>query len=176
MKIGAVYPQIELRGDPEAVRRIGISVESLGFDYLLTYDHVLGATHEGRDPKLTGPGSNEAKEAQDNPVKAMADFMGIIVHCAKNSPRCAKHGAKDILPDEPGGYQGFEALYGNANVQPQISSTGPVKDLDGVVIDDGNGNVGFTGFSPLATPIAWLYRDNARSRRPGGVSVHCGRS
>ncbi len=48
MKIGAVYPQIELRGDPEAVRRIGISVESLGFDYLLTYDHVLGATHEGR--------------------------------------------------------------------------------------------------------------------------------
>ncbi len=36
MKIGAVYPQIELRGDPEAVRRIGTSVESLGFDYLLT--------------------------------------------------------------------------------------------------------------------------------------------
>ena len=55
MKIGAVYPQIELRGDPEAVRRIGISVESLGFDYLLAYDHVLGATHEGREPKLTGP-------------------------------------------------------------------------------------------------------------------------
>ena len=39
MKIGAVYPQIELRGDPEAVRRIGTSVGSLGFDYLLTYDH-----------------------------------------------------------------------------------------------------------------------------------------
>jgi probable F420-dependent oxidoreductase len=55
MKIGAVYPQIELRGDPEAVRRIGTSVESLGFDYLLAYDHVLGATHEGREPKLTGP-------------------------------------------------------------------------------------------------------------------------
>jgi len=45
----------ELRGDPEAVRRIGTSVESLGFDYLLTCDHVLGATHEGREPKLTGP-------------------------------------------------------------------------------------------------------------------------
>jgi alkanesulfonate monooxygenase SsuD/methylene tetrahydromethanopterin reductase-like flavin-dependent oxidoreductase (luciferase family) len=55
MKIGAVYPQIELRGDPEAVRRVGTGVESLGFDYLLTYDHVLGATHEGREPKLTGP-------------------------------------------------------------------------------------------------------------------------
>lgn len=55
MKIGAVYPQIELRGDPEAVRRLGTGVESLGFDYLLTYDHVLGAVHEDREPKLTGP-------------------------------------------------------------------------------------------------------------------------
>jgi probable F420-dependent oxidoreductase len=55
MKIGAVYPQIELRGDPQAVRRIGTGVESLGFDYLLTYDHVLGAAHAGREPKLLGP-------------------------------------------------------------------------------------------------------------------------
>ena len=55
MKIGAVYPQIELRGDPDAVRRIGTGLESLGYDYLLTYDHVLGAVHEGREPKLTGP-------------------------------------------------------------------------------------------------------------------------
>jgi len=54
MKIGAVYPQTELRGDPEAVRRIGTAVESLGFDYLLAYDHVIGATHD-REPKLTGP-------------------------------------------------------------------------------------------------------------------------
>ena len=54
MKIGAVYPQIELRGDPEAVRRIGLAVEALGYDYLLTYDHVIGATHD-REPKLTGP-------------------------------------------------------------------------------------------------------------------------
>ncbi|HEX5207755.1 MAG TPA: LLM class F420-dependent oxidoreductase [Steroidobacteraceae bacterium] len=55
MKIGAVYPQIELGGDPEAVRRIGTTLESLGYDYFLTYDHVLGAVHEGREPKLTGP-------------------------------------------------------------------------------------------------------------------------
>jgi probable F420-dependent oxidoreductase len=55
MKIGAVYPQIELGGDPEAVRRIGTTVEALGYDYLLSYDHVLGAAHEAREPKLTGP-------------------------------------------------------------------------------------------------------------------------
>lgn len=55
MKIGVVYPQIELSGAPEAVSAIGCGVESLGFDYLLAYDHVLGATHASRDPKLTGP-------------------------------------------------------------------------------------------------------------------------
>jgi probable F420-dependent oxidoreductase len=55
MQIGAVYPQIELRGDPDAVRRFGRAVEDLGFDYLLAYDHVLGAVHADRTPPLTGP-------------------------------------------------------------------------------------------------------------------------
>jgi len=55
MKVGIVYPQTELRGDPEAVRRIGLAVEELGFNHLLMYDHVVGAVHEGRDPKLWGP-------------------------------------------------------------------------------------------------------------------------
>ena len=55
MRIGAVYPQIELRGDPGAVRQIGQAVEDLGFDHLLAYDHVLGAVHAGRTPPLTGP-------------------------------------------------------------------------------------------------------------------------
>jgi len=54
MKIGAVYPQIELGGDPEAVRRIATAAESLGYDYLLAFDHVLGASPD-REPKLTGP-------------------------------------------------------------------------------------------------------------------------
>jgi probable F420-dependent oxidoreductase len=55
MQIGVVYPQTELRGDPTAVRRIGKAVEDSGFDYLLAYDHVLGAVHADRTPPLTGP-------------------------------------------------------------------------------------------------------------------------
>ena len=55
MQIGVVYPQTELRGDPEAVRRMGRAVEDLGFDHLLAYDHVLGAVHADRTPPLTGP-------------------------------------------------------------------------------------------------------------------------
>ena len=55
MKIGAVYPQTELGGDPDAVRRIGLAAEQLGYDYLLAYDHVVGAVHADREPKLLGP-------------------------------------------------------------------------------------------------------------------------
>jgi probable F420-dependent oxidoreductase len=54
MKIGVVYPQTELGGDPDAVRAFGLAAESLGYDHLLAYDHVLGATHD-REPRLTGP-------------------------------------------------------------------------------------------------------------------------
>jgi probable F420-dependent oxidoreductase len=55
MRIGAVYPQTELRGDPDAVRRIGLAAERLGYDYLLAYDHVVGAVHADREPPLRGP-------------------------------------------------------------------------------------------------------------------------
>ena len=55
MKIGIVYPQIELQGDPESVREIGLAVERLGFNHILFYDHVVGAVHEDREPPLWGP-------------------------------------------------------------------------------------------------------------------------
>src|SRR4051812_44607177 len=55
MQIGVVYPQTELRGDPSAVRTIGLAVERLGFDHLLAYDHVLGAVHANRERPLPGP-------------------------------------------------------------------------------------------------------------------------
>ena len=100
-----------------------------------------------------GPNSPQAMEAASNRNKAIADFEGIIVHCAQNTPLCAQHSAADILSDEPGGYSGFTALYGNANVQPQISPNGPVADLDGNVIADSSTppNIGFPGFDPSAS-------------------------
>lgn len=55
MKLGMVYPQIELRGDPDAVRTLGRGAEDLGYDYLLAYDHVVGAEHANREPPLAGP-------------------------------------------------------------------------------------------------------------------------
>jgi probable F420-dependent oxidoreductase len=54
MKIGVAYPQTEVAGDPDAIRRFIRAAEQLGFDYLLAYDHVVKASHD-REPKLDGP-------------------------------------------------------------------------------------------------------------------------
>ena len=54
MKLGAVFPQTEIGSDPKVVRDFAQTVEEAGFDHLLVYDHVLGATHD-REPKLAGP-------------------------------------------------------------------------------------------------------------------------
>jgi probable F420-dependent oxidoreductase len=74
MKIGVIYPQTELQGDPEAVRRIGLATEELGYDHLLVYDHVLGATHD-REPKLTGPYTE--KQPFHDPFVMFAYLAGI---------------------------------------------------------------------------------------------------
>jgi len=98
-----------------------------------------------------GVNSPEAAEAKANFDKAVADCEGIAIHCALNSKVCGSAGAPDLLPDEPGGYSGFTALYGNAFVAPQINHGQTfVNDLDGNQINDGNGNVGFPGFDPSA--------------------------
>jgi len=82
-----------------------------------------------------------------------ADYLGIAIHCGLNSPLCSNsHAADDKLPDEPGGYSGFKGLFGNINVQPVISPSGPIKDLDGNVIANAFGYPGFPNtFNPLAT-------------------------
>src|SRR5579859_7003504 len=55
MEIGVVYPQIELGGSPAALRRFATAAEELGYSHLVAYDHVLGAVHQGREPALMGP-------------------------------------------------------------------------------------------------------------------------
>ena len=59
LELGVVYPQIELGGDPDAVRTIGAAAEALGFDHFAAYDHVLGAVHADREPELWGPYDEE---------------------------------------------------------------------------------------------------------------------
>lgn len=54
MKFGVVYPQTELGSDPLAIRDYVQTAESLGFNHILAYDHVLGANPD-RPRRLTGP-------------------------------------------------------------------------------------------------------------------------
>jgi probable F420-dependent oxidoreductase len=48
MRVGAVFPQTEIGSDPADVRRWATTVEDLGYDHILAYDHVLGAGTDTR--------------------------------------------------------------------------------------------------------------------------------
>lgn len=43
MKFGAVYPQTEFGNDPAAIKDFAQTLEGLGFNHVVAYDHVLGA-------------------------------------------------------------------------------------------------------------------------------------
>jgi probable F420-dependent oxidoreductase len=57
--LGVVFPQTEIGADPAGVRAYAEAVEELGFDHLLTYDHVLGADPAGH-PGFSGPYTAES--------------------------------------------------------------------------------------------------------------------
>jgi hypothetical protein len=62
------------------------------------------------------------------------DYVGLGVHCAQSDSFCStamavKFGqstpsntaVNDLLPDEPGGYSGFQAVFGHRYLQPQLA-------------------------------------------------------
>jgi hypothetical protein len=136
-------------------------------------------------PTVFGAGSVQAQEVASNPGQAFADFVGIGIHCAAGDPLCsvANTGEQDSLKDEPGGYAGYYALYGNKYVAPQISPNGLMTDLNGNVIQDPQGHVGFPGFDGMeatvslayvaamqehGVPITYAYISDAHDNHPSG--------
>ena len=138
------------------------------------------------DPTLLAAALAEAKS---NFSQAVADFEGIAVHCAAGNAVCssANHGEPDVLPQEPGGYSGFNALYGHKFVAPVVSPNGPLNDIDGNPEQDSHGNLGFPGFGGISAaqtlgyvaamqengiPITYAYisdaHDNHSSANPFG--------
>jgi hypothetical protein len=107
-------------------------------------------------PTVFGPGSPEAAEVATNPGQAFADFVGIGVHCAQSSSLCSatNNGRPDLLPDEPGGYTGYNGLFGAKYVDPQIFPGGTPTDLDGNTIQDASGHVGFPGFDGMEATVS----------------------
>ena len=143
-------------------------------------------------PTVFGAGSPEATEVSTNPGQAFADFVGIGIHCAAGDALCsaANNGKQDSLPDEPGGYAGFNGLFGHKYVAPQISPSG-LTDLNGDVIQDPSGHIGFPGFDGMAAkvslsyvaamqehgvPVTYAYISDAHDKHPSGPAFGPGQA
>lgn len=42
MEFGVTFPQTDIEANPSSIRRYATTVEELGYDYVLAYDHILG--------------------------------------------------------------------------------------------------------------------------------------
>jgi hypothetical protein len=107
-------------------------------------------------PTVFGAGSPQTQAVSSSPEQAFADYVGIAVHCAQASSVCT-NGHPDRLPQEPGGYAGFQALFGHKEVAPAISPAGPLTDLNGQPIRDAAGRQGFPGFDGLTPAVTLSY-------------------
>ena len=115
-------------------------------------------------PKVFGTGSPEDNQLNGDTDSfkdaETADYVGVAVHCAQGAAFCAtakgvKYGqtsatptaSPDLLPQEPGGYTGYQGLFGHRYVAPQLgagtanlSRNGyPVTNAAGNLVDE-NGN------------------------------------
>jgi hypothetical protein len=94
--------------------------------------------------------SNAAPSGTPARAKAFTDYVGIAIHCAQGGGICASNVANsrpDRLPDEPGGYAGYQALYGAKYVDPAIAGgSACVNDTSGQHVTDPFGRCGFPGF------------------------------
>jgi hypothetical protein len=108
--------------------------------------------NNGNITNVFGAGSPQAIEAQNNPSQATKDFIGIAIHCAKGNAVCsaANNGRADVLPQEPGGYNGFNGLFGHVYVAPVIAPGG-LTDLNGNAIS------GFPGFGGISASQSLAY-------------------
>jgi len=119
--------------------------------------------------KVFGEGSPEWQEGRDSQIapsgsaaraKAQTDFVGITVHCAAGGGICSDsaNAEPDQLPDEPGGYSGFEGLFGAKYVDPAINGgAAAVDDTNGDPILDPFGQPGFPGFDGMPAKVTLGY-------------------
>ncbi|MBD3648426.1 MAG: LLM class F420-dependent oxidoreductase [Pseudomonadales bacterium] len=59
MKLGVVFPQTEIGDNPDLIASFATTAESLGYDHIIAYDHVLGAGTASR-PDWRGPYTSES--------------------------------------------------------------------------------------------------------------------
>ena len=153
-------------------------------------------------PKVFGANSPEAQQlaADTDSFKdaETADYAGIAVHCAQGSAFCSSaRGVKfgqtspsptavtDSLPDEPGGYSGYQGLFGHRYVAPQLGAGTANVSHDGYQVTNAAGNLvdengnqingafltnhpGFPGFGPINASQTLAY---VADMQESGISV-----
>jgi hypothetical protein len=109
-------------------------------------------------PKVFGANSPEEQQLVNDPDSykdaETADYVGLAVHCAKGSAFCAsaegvKYGqttpshtaVPDVLPSEPGGYSGYQALFGHRYIAPQLGAGTANKTENGYQVTNAAGNL-----------------------------------
>ncbi|MGH3508653.1 MAG: hypothetical protein ACRDPI_00305 [Nocardioidaceae bacterium] len=141
-------------------------------------------------PTVFGPNSPEVAQyaADPDPFKddETTDYVGVALHCAQSASICANAKAvrfgqsapsnvavDDVLPTEPGGYHGYQGLFGAKYTDPQLGAGTPNVFHHGYRVTDANGNLvdlagneitnqytakpGFPGFDPSASQsLAYL--------------------
>lgn len=132
-------------------------------------------------PTVFGADSPEAQQTAADPNKfkdaEVAQYAGEAIHCAKGAALCADSSrpVDDLLPTEPKGYHGYQALFGANYIAPAIGHGPDYFNAQGDRITDANGNLvdlngntlteafgggpGFTGFSPTATQTLAVIAD-----------------
>ena len=155
-------------------------------------------------PTVFGANSPEAMQtaADTDRFKDVetAQYVGEAIHCAQGSPICgnSSHAVADNLPTEPGGYNGFQALFGAKYIAPAIGGGANVTH-DGFPVTDANGNLtdlngntmqepfshapGFPGFNPTASqslavvadmqeagiPVTYAYISDLHDKKSGAT-------
>jgi hypothetical protein len=158
---------------------------------------------ENTNPDIStvfGPNSPEAQQLAADPDSfkdaEIADYIGVAVHCAQGDAICANaQGVRgndttpsptarpDLLPTEPGGYTGYQGLFGARYVAPQLGAGQDNLTHNGYEVTNGSGNLvdldgnqingafltnhpGFPGFSPTASQTLAVLADMQESGIP----------
>jgi len=132
------------------VSTANIELENIGFGPFGDMSEAFGTgSPEWNDAVV----SNAAPSGTPLRAKAFTDYVGIAIHCANGGGICTSNATNttnsrpDKLPDEPGGYLGYQALYGAKYVDPAITGGNPcVNDTSGQPVTDPFGRCGFPGF------------------------------
>ena len=173
-----------------AVSLANIELENIGTGPFGDMSEAFGT---GSPEWTDAVASNAAPAGTAARAKAFTDYVGIAIHCAQGGGICAANPTNvtnsraDKLLDEPGGYLGYQALYGAKYVNPAVCAAPgascqtvmgrpAVNNTAGEPVTDPFGQPGFPGFDgalakntlgylaqmqEAGVPITWGYISDA---------------